>query len=105
MRELDKAFGVPAASDDEYARYLAMESEEQRSAWSLGRIAAEKARREGHHLNWLFWLFAVLLVLWAIGMLVGWTLNGGIHMLPVIALIVLLIRVIVPAGGRGYDGW
>jgi len=42
----------------------------------------------------LWTIFVILLVLWALGLATGATLNGFIHLLLVIAVVVLLIRVI-----------
>jgi hypothetical protein len=43
----------------------------------------------------LLWLVAiVLLLMWALGMVTSYTINGFIHILLVVALIVVLIRVI-----------
>jgi hypothetical protein len=42
----------------------------------------------------LWTIFVILLVLWALGMVTSVTLNGFIHLLLVIAIVVLLIRVI-----------
>ena len=42
----------------------------------------------------LWTVFVVLLVLWALGLATGATLNGFIHILVVIAIVVLLLRVI-----------
>ena len=42
----------------------------------------------------LWTIFLVLLVLWALGMVTGATLNGFIHLLLVIAIAAVLIRVI-----------
>lgn len=43
----------------------------------------------------MLWTIAVILfVLWALGMLTSFTLNGFIHILLVVAVIVVLIRVI-----------
>lgn len=39
-------------------------------------------------------IFVVLLVLWALGMVSGYTLGGFINLLLVVALVVVLIRVI-----------
>ena len=41
----------------------------------------------------LWTLFVVLLVLWALGLLTGYTMGGVIHALLVIAIIVVLIQV------------
>ncbi len=42
----------------------------------------------------LWTIFVILLVLWALGMVTSVTLNGFIHLLLVIAIVVVLIRVI-----------
>ena len=42
----------------------------------------------------LWTIFVVLLILWALGMVTGATLNGFIHILLVIAVVVVLIRII-----------
>jgi len=40
----------------------------------------------------LWTIFAILLILWAIGMVTSYTLYGYIHILLVIAVVVLLIN-------------
>jgi hypothetical protein len=42
----------------------------------------------------LWTIFVILLVLWLLGMVSSYTLNGFIHILLVVALVVLLVRVI-----------
>ena len=42
----------------------------------------------------LWTIFAILLVLWALGMVTSTTMGGFIHLLLVIAIAVVLIRVI-----------
>jgi hypothetical protein len=42
----------------------------------------------------LWTIFVVLLVLWALGLLTGYTMGGVIHALLVIALIVVVIQVL-----------
>ena len=42
----------------------------------------------------LWTIFVILLVLWGLGLLTGYTLGGVIHVLLVIAIIVVLIQVI-----------
>jgi hypothetical protein len=42
----------------------------------------------------LWTAFVVLLILWALGLVSGYTLGGFIHVLLVIALAVVLIRII-----------
>jgi hypothetical protein len=44
--------------------------------------------------NVLWTIFVVLLVLWALGLLTGYTMGGVIHVLLVIAIIVVLVQVI-----------
>ena len=41
----------------------------------------------------LWTIFVILLVLWALGLLTGYTIGGVIHALLVIAIIVMLIQV------------
>ena len=42
----------------------------------------------------LWTIFVILLVLWGLGLLTGYTLGGVIHALLVIAIVVVLIQVI-----------
>jgi hypothetical protein len=42
----------------------------------------------------LMTIFAILLVLWFLGMVSSYTIGGYIHILLVIALVVLLVRLI-----------
>lgn len=42
----------------------------------------------------LWTIFVILLILWGLGLMTGYTLGGVIHALLVIALIVVLIQVI-----------
>jgi hypothetical protein len=42
----------------------------------------------------LWTIFVVLLVLWALGLLTGYTMGGVIHALLVIAIIVVLVQVL-----------
>jgi hypothetical protein len=42
----------------------------------------------------LWTIFVILLVLWALGLLTGYTIGGVIHALLVIAIVVMLIQVI-----------
>jgi hypothetical protein len=42
----------------------------------------------------LWTLFVVLVVLWLLGLVSGYTLSGFIHLLLVLAIVVLLINVI-----------
>jgi hypothetical protein len=42
----------------------------------------------------LWTIFVILLVLWGVGLLTGYTMGGVIHALLVIAIIVVVIQVI-----------
>jgi uncharacterized membrane protein YtjA (UPF0391 family) len=42
----------------------------------------------------LWTLFVILLILWAVGLVTGYTMGGLIHILLVIAIVVILIQVI-----------
>ena len=43
--------------------------------------------------NMLWTIFVILLILWGLGLLTGYTMGGVIHALLVIAIIVVLIQV------------
>ena len=42
----------------------------------------------------LWTVFVILLVLWLLGLVTGYTMGGFIHILLVIAIVVMLVRVI-----------
>jgi hypothetical protein len=42
----------------------------------------------------LWTIFVVLMVLWLLGFITGYTMGGFIHILLVVAIVVVLIRVI-----------
>lgn len=42
----------------------------------------------------LWTLFVILMILWALGLLTGYTMGGVIHALLVVAIVVILIQVI-----------
>ena len=48
----------------------------------------------GKEANMLWTIFGVLLVLWLLGLVSGYTIGGFIHILLVIAIVVVLIRMI-----------
>ncbi len=48
----------------------------------------------GNEDRMLWTLALILLILWALGMLTGYTLGGFVHLLIVIAIVVLLFRLI-----------
>jgi hypothetical protein len=50
--------------------------------------------KEGRSHPMLWTIFVILLVLWLLGLVSGYTLSGFIHILLVIAVVILLIRVI-----------
>ena len=41
----------------------------------------------------LWTLCVVLLILWLLGMISGYTMGGVIHILPMIAIVIVLVRV------------
>ena len=42
----------------------------------------------------LWTIFVILMVLWLLGLVAGYTIGGFIHLLLVLAIVVVLIRVI-----------
>ncbi len=48
-------------------------------------------RKEG---DMLWTIFVILLILWGVGLLTGYTMGGIVHVLLVIAIVVVLIQVI-----------
>jgi len=42
----------------------------------------------------LWTIFVILLIMWLLGLISGYTLGGFVHILLVIAIVVVLIRVI-----------
>jgi hypothetical protein len=42
----------------------------------------------------LWTIFVILLILWGLGLMTGYTMGGVIHALLVIAIVVMLVRVI-----------
>jgi len=42
----------------------------------------------------LWTIFVILLILWGLGLMTGYTMGGVIHILLVIAIVVVLIQVI-----------
>jgi len=42
----------------------------------------------------LWTIFVVLMLLWALGLVSGYTIGGFIHILLIVALVVVLIRII-----------
>jgi uncharacterized protein (DUF58 family) len=43
----------------------------------------------------MYWsIFVILLILWGLGLMAGYTMGGAIHALLVIAIIVMLIQIL-----------
>jgi hypothetical protein len=42
----------------------------------------------------LWTIFVILLILWGLGLMIGYTMGGVIHVLLVIAIVVLIVQVI-----------
>ena len=42
----------------------------------------------------LWTIFVILLILWGLGLMTGYTMGGVVHILLVIAIVVVLVRVI-----------
>jgi len=45
-------------------------------------------------INMLWTIFVILMIMWLLGIVSGYTIDGFIHILLVIALVVVLIRII-----------
>jgi hypothetical protein len=60
----------------------------------FGAVLAPKKRVRLRRRKMLWTIFIILLVLWLLGLVSGYTLGGFIHILLVIAIVVVLIRVI-----------
>jgi hypothetical protein len=56
------------------------------------RGAAHAPERKSNTMLWT--IFVILLVLWLLGLVSGYTLGGFVHVLLVIAVIVLIINLI-----------
>jgi len=53
---------------------------------------APEASPERKRMLWT--IFVILLILWLLGMVSGYTISGFIHILLIVAIVVVLIRVI-----------
>ena len=49
-------------------------------------------RKTGNYMLWT--IFVILLILWVLGLVSGYTMSGFIHILLVIAVVVLIINLI-----------
>ena len=70
-----------------YVRTVVLKGPQSR----LKRMDAFCVRKES---NMLWTICVILLVLWLLGLVSGYTMGGVIHILLVIAIIVVLVRVI-----------
>jgi hypothetical protein len=48
--------------------------------------------RKGLNVHWT--IFVIILILWGLGLMTGYTMGGVIHALLVIAIVVVLVQVI-----------
>jgi hypothetical protein len=64
------------------------------AVWHESRTTFRQGNVTGKELPMLWTIFVVLLVLWLLGVVSSYTLNGFIHILLVIAIAVVLIRII-----------
>ena len=51
-----------------------------------------KANKKENHMLWT--VAVVLLLLWALGLVSGYTMNGFVHVLIVLAIVAVLVRII-----------
>jgi hypothetical protein len=58
-----------------------------------GRTGVARIERRRRH-TVLWTIFVILLILWLLGLVSGYTIGGFIHILLVIAVVVLIIRLI-----------
>lgn len=56
------------------------------------RVLGENKQLGGWGMLWT--IFVILLVLWLLGLVSGYTLGGFIHVLLIVAIVVALIRII-----------
>jgi hypothetical protein len=61
--------------------------------WMPGRTGVARIERRRRH-TVLWTIFVILLILWLLGLVSGYTIGGFIHILLVIAVVVLIIRLI-----------
>lgn len=59
-----------------------------------GRAVGGVSKTNGKENHMLWTIAAVLLVLWALGVVTGTTMSGFIHVLLVVAVVAVLIRII-----------
>ena len=73
-----------------------MDRDELRKDLLSGSIYAREARLHitQKEVVMLWTIFVVLVILWLLGLVSGYTIGGFIHILLVIAIVVVLIRII-----------
>ncbi len=59
-----------------------------------GHGDAARVEKKGGGDTVLWTIFVILLILWLLGLVSGYTIGGFVHILLVIAVVVLLIRLI-----------
>jgi len=57
-----------------------------------GYEQVRRATQKGEYMLWT--IFVILMIMWLLGLVSGYTLGGFIHILLVIAIAVVLIRII-----------
>jgi len=64
--------------------------------FKIGRLKdnSDSDKEFGKKSNMLWTILVILLILWLLGLLTGYTMGGVIHILLVIAIIVLVVRLI-----------
>jgi len=64
--------------------------------FKIGRLKdnSDSDKKFGKKSNMLWTILVILLILWLLGLLTGYTMGGVIHILLVIAIIVLVFRLI-----------
>ena len=60
----------------------------------MDRLLQRNKNISRKELNMLWTIFVILLVLWGLGLMTGYTMGGVIHALLVIAIVVVLVQVI-----------
>jgi hypothetical protein len=65
-----------------------------RDSFLAQRLLIDRCERARKELTMLWTIFVVLMILWLLGLVSGYTLSGFIHILLIVALAVVLIRVI-----------
>ena len=64
------------------------------TSFAVSSASPRRLERKGGYDIMLWTIFIILLVLWLLGLISGYTIGGFIHILLVIAVVVLIIRLI-----------